>query len=166
MAKGFNQVIIMGNLTRDPEMRSLPSGQTVCSFSIAVNRTWTNRDGEQQDSVDFFDVSAWGKLGELVSQYLQKGRKCMVVGRLQSRSWEQDGQKRSKVEIVANDVTFLDGRGDGDGGGGYRPAANNASTSPAPAASPAPKSDDSAKKDDVVIEDIDDEPVDLSDIPF
>jgi single-strand DNA-binding protein len=157
MAKGFNQVIVMGNLTRDPELRSLPSGQTICSFAVAVNRSWTNRDGEQQDAVDFFDVSAWGKLGDLVNQYLQKGRKCMVVGRLQSRSWEQDGQKRTRVEIVANDVTFLDSRGGGDGG-------NFQSSAPSSAPTSAKKS--TKKKDDVVIEDIEDEPVDLSDIPF
>lgn len=164
MAKGFNQVIVMGNLTRDPEVRSLPSGQTVCSFSVAVNRSWTNRDGETQDAVDYFDVSAWGKLGELVNQYLQKGRKCMVVGRLQSRSWEQDGQKRSKVEIVANDVTFLDGRGGGDSGGGGYQSSSSPQAAPAPS-TPAQKPAEK-KKDDVVIEDISDEPVDLSDIPF
>ena len=149
----------MGNLTRDPELRSLPSGQTVCSFAVAVNRSWTNRDGEQQEAVDFFDVSAWGKLGDLVNQYLQKGRKCMVVGRLQTRSWEQDGQKRTRVEIVANDVTFLDSRGGGEGN--YQSSGPTGSTAPKKSPSAGGK-----KKDDVVIEDIDDEPVDLSDIPF
>src|SRR5688572_5923843 len=95
MAKSFNQVIIMGNLTRDPELRTIPSGQSVCSFSIAVNRSWTGSDGQTQEAVDYFDIVAWGKLGELVSQYMRKGRKCLVVGRLQTRSWDaQDGTKR------------------------------------------------------------------------
>lgn len=153
MAKGLNQVFLMGNLTRDPELKTIPSGQSVCSFAIAVNRSWQNANGETQDSVDYFDIVAWGKLAELVEQYLQKGRKCLVVGRLQNQTWEQDGQKRKRTEVVANDVTFLDGRG--DGGGSF---SSSSST---------PSSSKPAKKDEeVVIEDIDDKPVDLSDIPF
>lgn len=155
MAKSFNQVIIMGNLTRDPELRTIPSGQSVCSFSIAVNRSWTGADGNQQESTDFFDIVAWAKLGELVNQYLRKGRKALVVGRLQTRSWEaQDGSKRKATEIVANDVTFLDGGG--------APAASGADEPEAP---PAPAK--AGKDKDVVVEDIDDDkPIDLSDIPF
>jgi single-strand DNA-binding protein len=149
MSKSINQVILMGNLTRDPELRTTPSGQNVCSFSLAVNRSWQGSDGQTQEAVDYFDVTAWGKLGELVNQYLRKGRKCLVMGRLSQRSWEQDGQKRSKVEVIASDVTFLDGGG----------SANN----DAPASSP---STNNKKKDDVVIEDIDDKPIDLSEIPF
>lgn len=149
MSKSINQVILMGNLTRDPELRTTPSGQNVCSFSLAVNRSWQGQDGQAQEAVDYFDVTAWGKLGELVNQYLAKGRKCLVQGRLSQRSWEQDGQKRSKVEVVANDVTFLDGGGQGQGG-------SAASAAPRPAAS---------KKNDSV-EEIDDKPIDLSEIPF
>ncbi len=156
MSKSINQVLLMGNLTRDPELRTTNSGQSVCSFSLAVNRSWQGSDGTTQDAVDYFDVTAWGKLGELVSQYLQKGRRCLVQGRLSQRSWEQDGQKRSKVEVVANDVTFLDSPGsrssnsnDGSGAeGGKEPAKS------------------SKKSDDVVVEDIDDKPIDLSEIPF
>lgn len=154
MSKSINQVILMGNLTRDPELRTTPGGQNVCSFSLAVNRSWQAADGTQQDAVDYFDITAWGKLGELVNQYLKKGRKCLVMGRLSQRSWEQDGQKRSKVEVVANDVTFLDG-GSGAGGDGG-----------APAQSSAPRKSTSSKSDDVVVEDIDDKPIDLSEIPF
>lgn len=150
MSKSINQVILMGNLTRDPELRTTPSGQNVCSFSLAVNRSWQGQDGQTQEAVDYFDVTAWAKLGELVNQYLAKGRKCLVMGRLSQRSWEQDGQKRSKVEVVASDVTFLDG-----GGAAAGPAGN------APASSTTKK-----KSDDVVIEDIDDKPIDLSEIPF
>lgn len=149
MSKSINQVILMGNLTRDPELRTTPSGQNVCSFSLAVNRSWQGNDGTQQEAVDYFDVTAWGKLGELVNQYLSKGRKCLVQGRLSQRSWEQEGQKRSKVEVVASDVTFLDGGGAGGDG------------SPAPRASSAPR-----KKDEPAVEDIDDKPIDLSEIPF
>ena len=111
MARSINQVTLMGNLTRDPELRSTPNGQSVCSFSLALNRSYKDQSGEWQDATDYIDVVAWAQLGERVSQYLSKGRRCLVTGRLQSRSWEQDGQKRSKVEVLANDVTFLDSRG-------------------------------------------------------
>ncbi len=154
MSKSINQVILMGNLTRDPELRTTPSGQSVCSFSLAVNRSWQGQDGTQQDAVDYFDVTAWGKLGELVNQYMAKGRKCLVQGRLSQRSWDQDGQKRSKVEVVANDVTFLDGGGAGGSGnsdGGSAPRSSNSR----------PK-----KSDEPAVEDIDDKPIDLSEIPF
>lgn len=154
MSKSINQVILMGNLTRDPELRTTPSGQSVCSFSLAVNRSWQGSDGQTQEAVDYFDITAWGKLGELVNQYLGKGRKCLVMGRLSQRSWEQDGQKRSKVEVVANDVTFLDGPGGG--------AATAGDTQSGSAGKPSAKK----KSDDVVIEDIDDKPIDLSEIPF
>jgi single-strand DNA-binding protein len=151
----------MGNLTRDPELRSIPSGQQVCSFSLALNRSYKGSDGNWQEATDYIDVVAWGPLGERVAQYLSKGRPCLVNGRLQSRSWEQEGQKRSKVEVVAQDVTFLGGPGGGDGGnsGGYSGGASSSSSSDS--AKPAAK-----KKDDVVIEDIGDEPINLDDIPF
>lgn len=157
MARSFNQVILMGNLTRDPELRQIPSGQSVCSFSLALNRSYKGGDGEWQEATDYIDVVAWGPLGERVAQYVTKGRPVLVNGRLQSRSWEQDGQKRSKVEVNAQDVTFLGGRGEGEGGG-------NGGYSAAPAAGPAPKK--SSKKDDVAVEDLGDEPINLDDIPF
>src|SRR5690349_3408444 len=117
MARSVNQVMLMGNLTRDPEVRQTPSGQSVCSFSLALNRAYKNQSGEWVEATDYIDVVAWGPLGERVGQYLSKGRRALVQGRLQSRSWEQDGVKRSKVEVLANDVTFLDGRGDGAAAG-------------------------------------------------
>jgi single-strand DNA-binding protein len=157
MARSFNQVILMGNLTRDPELRQTPNGQSVTSFSLALNRSFKGADGNWQDATDFIDVVAWGPLGERVAQYLTKGRPCLVNGRLQSRSWEQDGQKRSKVEVVAQDVTFLGGAGEGGSGGGNGGGASSAAPS-----KPAGK----AKKDDIVIEDIGDEPINLDDIPF
>lgn len=155
MARSFNQVILMGNLTRDPELRTTPSGASVCSFSLALNRSYKNSDGAWQEATDYIDIVAWGPLGERVAQYLTKGRPCLVNGRLQSRSWEQEGQKRSKVEVVANDVTFLGGPGGGDGGGNSAPAASTSS-----------KSTKKADDKEVVIEDIGDEPINLDDIPF
>lgn len=144
MARAINQVILMGRLTRDPEMRTTPSGKSVTSFSLAVDRPGND------DSADFFDITAWEKTGELVNQYLSKGRRCLVQGRLSFRSWEQDGQKRSKVEVIANDVTFLDGPNNGDSNS----SSGNASPSP------------SKQTKDVAPEDIDDKPIDLSEIPF
>ncbi len=155
MARSLNQVILMGNLTRDPELRQIPSGQSVCSFSLALNRAYKDQSGEWQEATDYIDVVAWAGLGERVSQYLSKGRRCLVQGRLQSRSWEQDGQKRSKVEVLANDVTFLDSRGGGDGGDSMDQTQ----------VSESPKPSKSSKKD-VVIEDVGDEPINLDDIPF
>lgn len=150
MARSINQVILMGRLTRDPETRTTTTGKTIASFSLAVDR------GGQDDQADFFDVTAWEKLGELVSQYLTKGRRCLVQGRLRQDSWDdkETGKKRSKVNVVATDVTFLDGpNGDSDG-------------SRADAPSSAPRSSSTKKSNDVVVEDIDDTPIDLSEIPF
>jgi len=152
MARSFNQVTLMGNLTRDPELRQIPSGQSVCSFSLALNRSYKSGDGEWQEATDYVDVIAWAGLGERVAQYVTKGRPVLVSGRLQSRQWEQDGQKRSKLEVVANDVTFLGSRGD-DGN----------SQTPPPAQA---KSKTTKKTKDVVIEDVGDEPINLDDIPF
>jgi single-strand DNA-binding protein len=161
MARSFNQVTLMGNLTRDPELRTTPSGATVCSFSLALNRSYKNAEGTWVEATDYIDITAWAALGERVAQYLTKGRPALVSGRLQSRSWEQDGQKRSKVEVVANDVTFLGGPGGGGPSTGSGQAADDMDQTP----KTAPKK--SSKKDeDVVIEDIGDEPINLDDIPF
>lgn len=159
MARSLNQVTLMGNLTRDPELRQTPSGQSVCSFSLALNRSYKDQSGQWQEATDYIDIVAWGPLAERVAQYLSKGRRCLVQGRLQSRSWEQDGQKRSKVEVLANDVTFLDSRGGSEEGG--QSFSDDSGGNAAPAARPA-----KAKKEDVVIEDIGDEPINLDDIPF
>jgi len=165
MARSLNQVTLMGNLTRDPELRQTPNGQNVTSFSLALNRAYKDAGGEWQEVTDYIDCVCWGPLAERVAQYLSKGRRALVQGRLQSRSWEQDGAKRSKVEVLANDVTFLDSRGTG----GDNPAPSNAtdsagSTEPEGAGKPKPSK--KPKKDDVVIEDIGDEPINLDDIPF
>ncbi len=146
MAKSINQVILMGRLTRDPEQRTTPTGKTIVSFSIAVDRLGAD------DTADFFNVTAWEKLGELVMQYLSKGRRVLVQGRLRQDSWDdkETGKKQSRIEVVASDVTFLDG-----------PSGNAAPTEATGAAKSTSK-----KTEDVVIEDIEDKPIDLSEIPF
>ena len=145
MAKSVNQVILMGRLTRDPEQRTTTTGKVIVSFSIAVDR------GGQDDTADFFNVNAWEKLGELVMQYLSKGRRVLVQGRLRQDRWDdkETGKKQSRIEVTATDVTFLDGPSDGAG------QSDNSSVP-----------SKSKKTEDVVIEDIDDKPIDLSEIPF
>lgn len=166
MARSLNQVTLMGNLTRDPELRQTPTGQNVCSFSLALNRSYKDQSGQWQEATDYIDIVAWGPLGERVSQYLSKGRRCLVQGRLQSRSWEQDGQKRNKVEVLANDVTFLDSNREGGEGGGASSYSSANSGGGSASASAGNKPTPSKKKDDVVIEDVSDEPINLDDIPF
>jgi single-strand DNA-binding protein len=163
MARSLNQVTLMGNLTRDPELRQTPTGQSVTSFSLALNRSYKDQSGEWQEATDYIDIVCWGPLAERVAQYLSKGRRCLVQGRLQSRSWEQEGQKRSKVEVLANDVTFLDSRGGSEEGGSFNTGADAAE---APSVADKPKPSTKKKKDDVVIEDIGDQPINLDDIPF
>jgi single-strand DNA-binding protein len=107
--KDLNMVFLMGNLTRDPELRYTPNGQAVANFTIATNRVWKDAEGEQKDSAEFTDIVVWGKIAENVTNYLKKGRRVHVIGRLQTRSWEaQDGSKKYKTEVIATDVTFLD----------------------------------------------------------
>lgn len=104
----LNRVILIGNLTRDPELRYTPNGSPVANFGIAVNRTYTNKQGEKVDDVDYFNVVAWAKLAELCAEYIRKGSPVAVEGRLQSRSWESnEGQKRTTVEVIAENVQFL-----------------------------------------------------------
>ncbi|CAB4182543.1 Ssb Single-stranded DNA-binding protein [uncultured Caudovirales phage] len=108
MAKSLNQVTIMGNLTRSPELKQTPSGQSVAAFSLALNRSYKNTADEWVEATDYVDITAWGQLAEQISQRLDTGSRVLVSGRLQSRSWEKDGVKRSKLEVLAMDVTFLD----------------------------------------------------------
>ena len=165
MAWSFNQATVMGNLTRDPELRATPSGLAVCNFCVATNRRVKDQTTDEwRDMPSFVDVVAWGSLGERVSQYCQKGKPVLVNGRLQSSSWEQDGQKRSKLEIIASDVIFL-GTGTAD---------QQASSS----SNEAPTADDSkaqvtgkasskkATKQDPVADNIPEGEIDLDDIPF
>ena len=148
--RGFSKAIIAGNLTRDPELRSTPNGASVCGFSVAVNRVFRDNNGEQKEDVSFIDCSAWGKLGEMISQYAKKGSGVLVSGRLSQRSWEDktSGGKRSRTEIVVEDFNFIGGSRDG--------GSNNYSSNTS-------DSSDSAAAD--IPDDIPDE-IDLSDVPF
>ncbi len=158
MARSLNQVTLMGNLTRDPDLRETPSGQKVTSFSLALNRSYKDSNGEWQEATDFVDIVCWGPLAERVDQYLSKGRRCLVQGRLQSRNWEQDGQKRSKVEVLAADVTFLDSRNNND--------ESTPTTDLEPTVVPIEETKKTTKKTKMTVDDIGDEPIDLDDIPF
>lgn len=150
MARGFSKAIIVGNITRDPELRSTPSGAQVCSFSVAVNRNYKDSSGANQESVSFIDCTAWGRAGEIIAQYAKKGSGILVSGRLEQRSWEdKEGQKRSRVEIVVEDFNFVGGNAS-EGGGNYSSS----------------KSSSAADSQDVAPDDISDEPIDLSEIPF
>ncbi len=119
----FNKAIVIGNLTRDPEMRSLPSGIQVASFSLATNRVWKDKNGAKQESVDFHNIVVFGRQAEIVGQYLKKGSSAMVEGRMQTRSWDAaDGQKKYRTEIVADRVQF--GPRSQGGGGPSAPASS------------------------------------------
>lgn len=104
----FNKVILIGNLTADPELRYLPKGTAVCQFNLAVNRRWKDDSGQQKDEVSFIGVKAWGKSAETIAQYLKKGRPLMVEGRLTQESWEKDGKKNSKTIVTLESFQFLD----------------------------------------------------------
>jgi len=122
MARSVNKVILIGNLTRDPEMRYTPDGKAVTSFGLATNRSWNSKEGEKKEEVEFHNLVAWGKLAELCSQFLKKGRKVYAEGRLQTRSWEgKDGVTRQRTEIVMEDMVLLDSRGASTGESGAAP---------------------------------------------
>jgi single-strand DNA-binding protein len=136
----FNKAILMGNLTRDPELRTTPTGSTVCNFDLALNRTYTSQSGEKKEEVCYVTIVVWGKQAENCAQYLKKGRGAHVEGHLQQRSWTTpEGQKRTKMEVVAERVQFLsDGRG------------GRTSATPDPDADPRPSYDaDPPATDDV-----------------
>ncbi|MFA5047412.1 MAG: single-stranded DNA-binding protein [Patescibacteria group bacterium] len=148
----LNKAIIIGNLTQNPEVRKTPNGQSVSSFTVATNRVWTSNDGQKQEQAEFHNVVAWGKLADIVGQYLAKGRMCMVEGRIQTRTWDdQSGQKHWKTEIIAENIQ-LGPRTGGSSEGGSRnyeaPAYNaNSTNNNAPAKS-------SEVEEEIKIEDI------------
>lgn len=108
MSKSLNKVMLIGNLTRDPELRYTPSGTAVCTFSLATNRDWTGQDGQKQEDTQFHRLVAWGKLAEICSELLHKGRKIYVQGRLQTRNWQtNEGQDRQTTEVVVDEMIAL-----------------------------------------------------------
>lgn len=127
----MNKAILIGNLTKDPEVRTTPSGATVCTFTIAVNRRFQNQSGERV--ADFLNIVAWRQLGELCGKYLAKGRKVSVIGEIQTRSYDaKDGSKRYITEIVADEVEFLSPKGQESGSGSYERAYERQSLPAAP----------------------------------
>ena len=135
----FNKVILMGNLTRDPELRYTPKGTAIAKIGLAVNRVWTNEAGEKKEEVTFVDVDVFGRTAENVGQYMRKGRPILVEGRLKLDQWDdkQTGQKRSRLGVIADTVQFLGGAPGGGEGGSSAPAAAPRVQRPAPAAAPA-----------------------------
>jgi len=116
MARSLNRAQLIGNLTRDPELRYTPQGTAVCTFSVATNRQWKTESGDTRDEAEFHRIVAWDKLAEICNQLLKKGRKVFVEGRIQTRKWQtQDGQPRSTTEIVISDMVVLDKMGDASG---------------------------------------------------
>jgi single-strand DNA-binding protein len=126
----FNKVILAGNLTRDPELRYTPKGSAVAEFALAVNRTWKTESGETKEEVNFIDIEAWGRQGEVIAQYMRKGRPILVEGRLRQDTWEdkETHKKRSKLKVVLEGFSFIDSKGTDAG-----PAAGEAPRRPAPA---------------------------------
>lgn len=166
----LNKATIIGRLTRDPEVRTTPQGTTVCSFGVATNFIWSDQQGQKQEKVEFHNVVAWTKLAEICGQYLRKGSKIYIEGRLQTREWDgQDGNKRQRTEIVAENMIMLDSKGSTSSAGSTQASQNNYSSEPkasqpsanqdmTPSTEPvdnnSPVVDDSKKKDEVSVEDI------------
>lgn len=137
----LNKAMIIGNLTRDPEIRNTPSGQSVASFSVATSYTWNDQSGQKQEKVEFHNVVAWRRLAEIIGQYLRKGSKVYIEGRLQTRDWVgQDGVKRYRTEIIAENMIMLGG-GSGGGGGQFGGNAGGNSYSQEPPAPSEPSID-------------------------
>lgn len=147
MAFALNRAQLIGNVTRDPEVKQIPSGQMVATFSVATNRVWIDKSGQKQERADFHNVVVWGKLAEICSQYVKKGRKIYVEGRMQTRDWEgEDGQKRYRSEIVCENFILLDRAGAPTNEGSFEREANTAAVKPeAPV---------ELKKEEVTIDDL------------
>lgn len=157
MALSLNRAQIIGNLTRDPELRNTPGGAAVVGFSVATNFSWTDSSGQKQDRVEFHNVVAWRKLAEIVAQYMKKGSKVYVEGRIQTRDWTgEDGIKRYKTEIVADNVIMLDRRGAGGDSGGI--SAVGEDREPAGVSEPAAKGEE--------VPTISEEEITIDDLPF
>jgi single-strand DNA-binding protein len=148
----INKVMLIGNLTRDPELKALPSGIKVCSFSLATNRTFKDKDGVKKDATEYHNVVVFARVAELVAQYLKKGSQAYVEGRLQTRSWEQNGEKKYRTEVVAETVQF-----------GSRPTGSGAPSSSSPAKAGDKKSEAAAPSEAI---EYPSEEINPDDIPF
>jgi single-strand DNA-binding protein len=145
MAGTLNKVMLIGNLTRDPELKKTTGGQSVCTFSIATNRSYTDASGQRKDQVEYHNIVTWAKLAEICGQYLVKGKKVYIDGRLQTREWDgQDGQKKYRTEVVAENMIMLDRTG-GPGGSMSAPSAAATALADAPVSNP----DDEIKLEDI-----------------
>jgi single-strand DNA-binding protein len=140
----FNKVILLGNLTRDPEVRYTPKGSAVCDLGLAVNRVYTTDSGEKREEVTFVDVVLWARLAEIAGEYLKKGRPVFIEGRLQMDSWDdkQTGQKRSRLRVVGESMQLLGGRPGGAGAGTDTPGENLKTSAPPKASTPAAPDED------------------------
>jgi len=140
----FNKVILLGNLTRDPEVRYTPKGTAVTDLGLAVNRTYTADNGEKREEVTFVDVTFWGRTAEVAGEYLKKGRPVFVEGRLQLDSWDdkQSGQKRTKLKVIGENMQMLGAPRGGGGGGDEESAGGSRSSRPAPPPKAAPSAPD------------------------
>jgi single-strand DNA-binding protein len=163
----LNKAFIIGNLTRDPEIKALPSGNKVCTFGIATNRTYKDKDGNRQDTAEFHNIVVFGRVAELVAQFLKKGSQALVEGRLQTRSWDdkQTGTKKYRTEIVADTVQFGN-RSSGAGGAGKGPEAVSGGAAPGEASGDASPSDGQSGKDSGEKIDYPQEEINPDDIPF
>lgn len=148
----LNKTFLYGNLTRDPELKALPSGQQLVSFGLATNRTYKDKNGQKQEATEFHNIVAFGRLAEVIAQYMKKGRPLFVEGRIQTRSWESDGQKKYRTEIVVENFQF------GDGGKGPASGGSGASRGEATPADGGGKNDSEIKYPD--------EEINPEDIPF
>lgn len=132
----FNKVILIGNLTRDPELRVTANGNSICKLGLAVNRVYSTKDGERREETTFIDIDAFGKPAEIISKYMRKGRSLMVEGRLKLDQWESEGQKRSKLSVILENFQFLGGRDDAESSskGNYEQNSPPVRSTPPPAA--------------------------------
>lgn len=160
-SRSWNRVELIGNLTRDPEVRYTPNGAAVATFSIATNRSYVS-EGERKEEVDFHRVVAWNKLAELCQQLLKKGNRVFVSGRLQNRTWEQDGQNRNITEIVLEDMILLTSRNGGEASEGFPEELPSRQVDAAPRSAPKSEEKTEEKPEKVPQED----PGNLDDLPF
>jgi single-strand DNA-binding protein len=159
MAKSLNKVMLIGNLGKDPEVKFTPGGTAVAKFSLATNERFKDKAGEWQDRTEWHNIVAWQRLAEIVGEYVKKGSKVYIEGRLQTSSWEdkQSGEKKYRTEIIASDLLLLGGRGEGGGGGDYEGRSSRGAAAPASASSfdqRAPQAEDHGQPAEITDDDI------------